>query len=161
MVFGLLYSVLAPFLLLFDYFDQILGWSTVHCPQVPSDIVLVLQILGIALYVIGYAMFVAGRLALKEHFAEAWNPSKLGKSFVDTGIYSRIRHPIYSGGIIYLTSLVVFFQTWFGLAVIIPAFVIMVRAASREKFLKEKFEKEYETYMKRTRRFFPKLRRHA
>ncbi len=107
-------------------------------------------------------MYVAGRLALKEHFAEAWNPSKLGKSFVNTGIYSRIRHPLYSGGIIYLTALVVFFQTWFGVAVIIPAFVIMVRTASKEeKFLKEKLGKEYEMYMKRTRRFFPKLRRHV
>lgn len=157
-LFGLLYSVLAPFLLLFGYFDQILGWSTISSLLAPSGIVLVLQVLGIVLYMIGYAMFVAGRLALKEHFAEAWAPSKLGKNFVSSGIYSRIRHPLYSGGIIYLTALVMFFQTWFGLVVVIPAFMIMVRAASKEeKFLKEKFGKEYELYMKRSGRFFPKL----
>nr|MDO8100514.1 isoprenylcysteine carboxylmethyltransferase family protein [Candidatus Njordarchaeota archaeon] len=157
-VFGLLYSLLSPFLLLFGYFGQVLGWSTISHEMLPPDIVFLLQVGGIVLYVIGYAIYVAGRLALKEHFAEAWRPAKTGSGFVSTGIYSRIRHPLYSGGFIYLTALILFFQTWFGLVLMIPAFVIMVRAASaEEKFLKEKFGKEYEMYVKRTGRFLPKL----
>jgi protein-S-isoprenylcysteine O-methyltransferase Ste14 len=107
-------------------------------------------------------MYVAGRLTLKEQFADMWAPSKLGKDFVRTGIYSRIRHPIYSGTIIYWIGLVLFFQTWFGLALLIPSFVIMVKAASKEEeFLMERFGKEYERYMSRTGRFLPKLRQQA
>lgn len=161
-VFDLLYLVLAPFLLLFGYFDQVLGWSTVHILLAPLNILVLFQVLGMGLFLVGIAMNVAGHLALKEQYADLWAPSKLGEDFVKTGIYSRIRHPIYSGVMMFEVGLVLYFQTWFGLALLIPTFVIIVKAASKEEeFLVKRFGEGYEEYMSRTRQFLPKLRQQA
>jgi protein-S-isoprenylcysteine O-methyltransferase Ste14 len=160
MVFTLLYLVLSPFLLLFGYFDRLLGWSTVSSQLVSLNAVLLLQLSGIALFIVGSAMSIAGRWTLKEYYADMWAPSKLGTDFIRTGIYSRIRHPIYSGTIIFESAIVLFFQTWFGLALLIPYFAIATEAAAKEeKFLKNRFGKKYEEYMNRTRRFLPKIRK--
>jgi protein-S-isoprenylcysteine O-methyltransferase Ste14 len=158
-VFDLLYLVLAPFLLLFGYFDQLLGWSTVSSLLAPLNILVLLQFTGIALFLVGEAMVVVGHLTLKEQYADLCAPSKLGRDFIRAGIYSRIRHPIYSGTMMFMMGLVLFFQTWFGLVLLIPSFAIIVKAASKEEeFLRKRFGKEYERYLSQTRRFLPKLR---
>jgi protein-S-isoprenylcysteine O-methyltransferase Ste14 len=152
--------VLAPFLQLFGYFDQLLGWSAAGSLLAPFNILLAFQISGIALFIVGVVIAVVGRLNLTEYYADLWAPRKLGNDFVRTGIYCRIRHPIYSGTIMFETAIVLFFQTWFGLALLLPCFALIVRATSKEEnFLREKFGKKYESYMSRTRRFLPKLRR--
>jgi protein-S-isoprenylcysteine O-methyltransferase Ste14 len=126
----------------------------------PLNIVLVLQVCGIALFIAGSALAVAGRWTLKEYYADIWAPSKLGTDFVKIGVYSRIRHPIYSGTIMYESALVLFFQTWLGLVLLIPYFVVVAEAAFREeKFLRNRYGKKYEAYMSQTRRFLPKIRK--
>jgi len=161
-VFDLLYLLLAPFLLLFGYFDPVLGWSTFRALLVPFNVLVLFQLLGMGLFLVGIAMSTAGHLALKEQYADLWAPTKLGDDFVRTGIYSRIRHPIYSGVMIFEVGLVLYFQTWFGLALLIPTFVIIVKEASKEEeFLVKRFGEGYEQYMRQTRQFLPKLQQHA
>ena len=155
--FSTLYGFLAPLFLLFDIYHLVFDWSTLTFLVSTSTFLLILQIAGLSMYIIGYIIYVAGRLEIKEWFAELWMPSKLGEGFTTTGIYGRIRHPLYAGGILFSFGIVVIFQTWFGLLLFIYPLIMMVRTAYKEEaLLLERFSEEYDQYMKRTGRFLPK-----
>ncbi|MFX1297813.1 MAG: methyltransferase family protein [Promethearchaeota archaeon] len=154
----IVFGFLAPFFLLFDIYHQLLDWSTLIYFISSANLLLILQILGCCLYVIGYIIYVMGRFELKGYFSELWNPAKLGDNFTRTGIYSRMRHPLYTGGFIFQIGLVILFQTWLGLLFFIPPTIITIKQALKEEqWMIERFGEEYKDYMKRTWRFFPKL----
>lgn len=78
-----------------------------------------------------------------------------GKSYVhttvivDTGLYSIIRHPQYTAGILFSLSLILISQNWFitimGVAVIIALYIDIIMADTYEI---EKFGDDYKRYMK-------------
>ncbi len=156
-IFDTIYGFLAPFFLVFDIYHPILDWSALSF-LLTSNLLLIMQILGIGFYLLGYIIYVAGRLEIKEKFSELWQPAKLGGGFAQTGIYRRMRHPLYTGGLIFNIGLIIMFQIWFGLLLFIPPTIIMIMGAVKEeKWLIEKYGEEYKRYMKQTWRFFPKL----
>jgi protein-S-isoprenylcysteine O-methyltransferase Ste14 len=85
---------------------------------------------------------------------------KRGKSFVettkmvDTGIYAIVRHPQYTGGIyaIFLTTLLWYPHWLFGVLGVIGTVVIYLGCREEDKYLIEKFGKDYKDYMKRVPR---------
>ena len=83
-----------------------------------------------------------------------------GKAFVnttrlvDTGIYSVVRHPQYTGGIfsIFLTTLLWYPHWLFGVLGIIGTAVIYMGCREEDQRLIEKFGDDYKDYMKRVPR---------
>ena len=152
------FGFLAPFFLIFDVFHPWLGWSTLIPFISSANTLLILQILGCSLYILGYIIYVTGRIKLGGFFADMWQPAKLGDGFTQTGIFSKIRHPLYTGSFNFQLGLVVMFQTWLGLLLFIPLSIITIKQASEEEqWMIERFGEEYKAYMKRTGRFFPKI----
>jgi protein-S-isoprenylcysteine O-methyltransferase Ste14 len=77
---------------------------------------------------------------------------------VTTGPYSRIRHPLYSAMMGYAISLVLVTANWFFIFFSAAAIVGTIsRIPREEKMMIEGFGEEYQAYMQRTGRFFPKL----
>jgi protein-S-isoprenylcysteine O-methyltransferase Ste14 len=80
-----------------------------------------------------------------------------GKSFVettklvDTGIYAIVRHPQYTGGIlaIFLTTLLWYPHWLFGVLGAAGTVVVYLGCREEDKYLIEKFGKDYKDYMKR------------
>lgn len=76
---------------------------------------------------------------------------------ITSGIYERIRHPIYLGNLLSFLSIPLIFNSWGGLLIIIlftiPALVYRIKI--EEEFLIKHFGKEYEDYMGRTGRMMP------
>ena len=82
-----------------------------------------------------------------------------GKSYVhttvivDTGLYSIIRHPQYTAGILFSLSLILISQNWLitimGVAVIIALYIDIIMADTYEI---EKFGDDYKRYMKKVPR---------
>jgi len=142
---------------LFNIYHLIFGWASIAPLLANPTILLILQIIGLSLYVIGYIIYVAGRLQIKEWFAELWMPTKLGDGFTQTGLYSRIRHLLYLGSIIFSLGIILIFQTWLGLILYLYPLMMTIKTAYKEESpLLERFGKDYERYMKQTGRFFPK-----
>ena len=70
---------------------------------------------------------------------------------VDTGIYSIIRHPQYTGGIfsIFLTTLLIYPHWLFGVMGIVGTYLIYIGTKTEDNILIEKFGDEYRQYMER------------
>lgn len=80
---------------------------------------------------------------------------------ITSGVYQRIRHPMYSAiWLIFLTQ-PVFVQNWLAGMSGILAFGLMysLRISQEELMMREKFGQAYDDYSKRTGRLWPRLKR--
>jgi protein-S-isoprenylcysteine O-methyltransferase Ste14 len=111
---------------------------------------------GIFLMVIGlllrqWAIFLLGRF-----FTTTVGVQKHQK-VVDYGPYRYIRHPAYSGLLLFGVGLVVALQSWGGILVILVIFGLAIgyRIHVEEKILVSELGDDYIQYMKKTRRLIP------
>ena len=89
-----------------------------------------------------------------------WSPQlQLRKEhhLVTTGPYARLRHPLYTGMLGYGTSLALVTANWFFVVFAIAAIAFLfARVPKEEQMMIKEFGEEYQAYMQRTGRFFPK-----
>ncbi|EOD42258.1 Putative protein-S-isoprenylcysteine methyltransferase [Candidatus Nanobsidianus stetteri] len=114
-------------------------------------------------YYIGFILFIIG--IILQGIAEAtlgkyYLPSigtVEGQKIVKDGIYKYIRHPGYLGEIIIFFGLGFVTYSLLGIlgAFIVSLMVYVGEVIPEEKYMLEKFGKEYEEYMKETFRFIP------
>ena len=76
---------------------------------------------------------------------------------VTNGPYSRVRHPMYAGFLLWGITWLLFTDNWAvgGALVGVVVFVVVFRLPDEEKVLTEHFGDEYRRYMARTGRFLP------
>ncbi|MBD3228796.1 MAG: hypothetical protein GF329_11475 [Candidatus Lokiarchaeota archaeon] len=154
---NVIFVFIVPILMIFDIYYLLMGWASVYF-LLPTDWIFFFQIVGLVLYVLGYTIYALGRIELGGMYSDLWEEVKIGEGIKKTGIFSKMRHPLYGGGVIFELGIVILFQTWLGLLLFIPLSIIMVRQAYKEEqWLIENYEDEYKAYMKKTWRFFPKL----
>lgn len=128
-------------------------------PRMPSPY----GVLSDALSYLGIAIIFAGVVVLITSFV------KLGKSLtanpvpkqdgvlVVTGLYSRVRHPIYFA-LLLLAAGVVLDAGWWPQLIIASMLYLQlnIKASFEERLLKQKYP-EYAKYAAKTPRFFPRL----
>ena len=99
----------------------------------------------------------------------AWTQYTLGKEWspqlqlrqehrlVTAGPYARIRHPIYTATMSIGVSFALVTANWvFVSLAVITIIMLVARVPREERMMIEAFGKEYQEYMRRTGRFFPK-----
>jgi len=80
-------------------------------------------------------------------------------TLVTSGPYRWVRHPLYTVGSTIFIAFGMMADSWFIAALGMLAFIGMtIRTPKEEANLIEKFGDEYREYMKRTGRYFPKIR---
>jgi protein-S-isoprenylcysteine O-methyltransferase Ste14 len=105
------------------------------------------KVIGAVIVGISFPLFVLARWQLGSSFSVKAKASRL----VTTGLYSRIRNPIYLFGGLFIVGLSLFLSPWGPLAValvIVPMQV--VRARREERVLAEAFGEEYVRYKSKT-----------
>lgn len=115
-----------------------------------SDIIL--KIIGILLIL---SVFVFEFLSHKKHKQAHDKAEKINK-LVTTGIYKKIRHPIYLGWVLLNIGAFLFIGTQLSLCISV-LFILFwyLEARSEERFLETRF-KSYKEYKKKTGMFLPK-----
>jgi protein-S-isoprenylcysteine O-methyltransferase Ste14 len=112
---------------------------------------------GAGLMVVSIPLMSWVHRTLGKHYSYALE-TKTEQKLVTTGPYSRVRHPLYSAhnlnnlGMIFLTAnipLIIF--------AIIGVPLTYMRMKDEERMMIEQFGSEYEEYITRTGRIFPKL----
>jgi protein-S-isoprenylcysteine O-methyltransferase Ste14 len=110
---------------------------------------------GLALYLVGLATAVAGRLQLGRSWANLEDYAVLpDQRLVTHGLYGYIRHPIYAGDLLLLAGLELALNSWLVVGVLAIAAVVWRQAAAEERVLAGSFP-GYEDYRRRTKRFIP------
>jgi protein-S-isoprenylcysteine O-methyltransferase Ste14 len=101
----------------------------------------------LALGLIGLGGVILARFTLGRSFSVAPKATEL----VTSGIYSRIRNPIYVSGIVFLVGLFLMLRTRY-LWVLLPVVAIMqtIRARQEARVLEAKFGDAYREYRMRT-----------
>jgi protein-S-isoprenylcysteine O-methyltransferase Ste14 len=116
------------------------------------------SVLGAAIAVAGLVIRVKAILALRENFSYVVHVGEKHR-LVTTGLYSRIRHPAYTGLIIYFIGLpLVTADLLLVLIALAVALVIVLRRIRiEERWLREQFGAEYEAWSARTKLLIPYL----
>ena len=108
----------------------------------------------------GMAGLISAQRALADNFSVALRV-KSDQTLVTHGPYARMRHPIYSFGLVVNAGLGVLTANWFillcGVAVVLVA--MLSRAKREEQMMLGAYGDQYQAYLERTGRFFPRLRR--
>ena len=76
---------------------------------------------------------------------------------VTNGIYRRVRHPMYLALLVYSVGQALALPNWIVGPSYAVAMVLLValRLGPEERMMREEFGKDYDTYMRRTKRLIP------
>lgn len=112
------------------------------------------QIVGSVVLMIGVGVRFVSVLTLGKHFTPDIGVLQ-DRRLVTKGLYSKVRHPSYTGEIIAFLGLAIIFQHFPSsiFIFVFPAAAFVYRAFVEEKKLIEEFGEEYLEYRKRTRMF--------
>lgn len=105
------------------------------------------QIVGLAIFVPAFVLFVLARIELGRAFSVKAKASTL----VTTGIYARIRNPIYVFGALMSVGIFLFIHRPWWLLIWVPLIPLqMFRVRKEEQVLEAKFGELYRDYKRRT-----------
>jgi protein-S-isoprenylcysteine O-methyltransferase Ste14 len=105
------------------------------------------KVIGAVIAGISFPLFVLARWQLGGSFSVKAKASRL----VTTGLYSRIRNPIYLFGGLFTVGLSLFLSPWGPLVVALVIVPLQVaRSRREERVLAEAFGEEYERYKSKT-----------
>lgn len=126
-------------------------------PELYGGLRLPLSILGLAMIAIGIGVVLFSFFKLGRSLTASPIPKSDGE-LVTTGLYSRVRHPIYFGLLLASFGVVLDAGPWPQLAVVLLLLILLNVKASFEEQLLTKQYPEYKKYAAKTPRFFPRLR---
>ncbi len=111
-----------------------------------------LQIIGFILVVLGFSFLLIARFQLRDQFS---TKTRKPRMLLKTGLYKRIKHPVYMGSLTALFGICIFligksFSAFVFFFWIIFFEIQRKRAQNEEKLLVKKFGEEYEKYCKQT-----------
>jgi protein-S-isoprenylcysteine O-methyltransferase Ste14 len=115
----------------------------------PAAVAGLLDVLGAALAIAGGVLAVVSARALGPSLTPYPRPGEPGR-FVERGPYRVVRHPIYLGGILFLTGFSLAFSPWALIATAALALVWGLKSSVEERFLRDHYP-EYVGYCDRTR----------
>lgn len=115
---------------------------------------------------IGVVLFMDAILLLYFSHADLgknWSPTlgiQKDHSLVTHGIYKSIRHPMYAAHLLWAIAQIFILHNWIAgfsfIVAMIPHYLL--RVGREEQMMIDQFGEEYEDYIKKTGRIFPRLR---
>jgi protein-S-isoprenylcysteine O-methyltransferase Ste14 len=113
--------------------------------------------LGIAMFLCGLIIRRISILRLKRQFS-IYVAIQENHQLITTGIYSKIRHPIYLGAVSSLIGFVLVFPTLLGfLFIVIYSMLLTHRMAQEERLMLKHFGSVYEEYVSKSYRLIPHI----
>jgi len=118
---------------------------------------LAIQAVGLALILSGLALHWWARSHLRHFYVEDVQFQE-GQYLVDTGPYSRVRHPVFSSFFLIALGMMLVNPALTTLAMVVYVAIDFTSAARQEEALLSDKLPEYAGYMQRTGRFIPRWR---
>ena len=132
--------LLMPAVMVFSAVDHRFGWS-----PVPTAV----SLIGDVLVVIGLGL--TQLVVIQNSYAAANITVEHGQKVVSTGLYGRVRHPMYAGVLIMMAGVPVALGSWWGLVILIPTVIgLAVRILDEENMLNQELD-GYREYTEQVR----------
>ncbi|MGD8456557.1 MAG: isoprenylcysteine carboxylmethyltransferase family protein [Anaerolineales bacterium] len=110
---------------------------------------------GLLCFALGCALVVWTTIALGRLYSAEVTLQK-NHQLVTSGPYTHIRHPRYSGGILYVLGFSLLFHSWIGvIGVVLSIAVFLWRIRDEEALMHAEFGREWEKYCQHTWRLIP------
>ena len=139
LIFCAIYVLVAA-LLVVSALDHRFGWTTVP---------LWLVVVGDVLVVVGLVL--AQWVVIQNSYAAATIRVEEGQRLATTGLYGLVRHPMYAGALIMMLGTPLALDSYWGLAVVIPAAAVLgIRILDEERMLTDELD-GYREYRQRVR----------
>lgn len=136
-------------------FILFIGYALVHHFGLFQFPVWVLN-LGLLMAILGIIILLLALLHLNKNLSPFPSP-KLESELVTNGLYKWMRHPIYSGILLFAFGYAIYSQNEFRLLIAFALLVLFYfKSSYEEKMLCQKFD-DYAAYRKAKGRFFPFL----
>ena len=104
---------------------------------------------------IAISLFISAKISLGNNYSDCFEQKKPNK-IVKTGLYSTVRHPIYTSNIILVLSVLVISGSYLiFISLILITLFYTISAFREEKYLVNRFP-SYARYSKKTGMFVPK-----
>jgi protein-S-isoprenylcysteine O-methyltransferase Ste14 len=114
-----------------------------------------IRVIGTAIYTAGLLVAIAARFQLGDNWSNIETGQVLThQQVVSRGIYSYIRHPIYTGDLLLLLGLELALNSWLVLGVLVLIPVVLLKAIKEEQMLQRELA-GYGDYCRETKRFIP------
>jgi len=106
------------------------------------------HIAGAVLLATGFIGWLTARLQIREFFAV----TAQAQGLVTTGIYSRIRNPVYFFGVVLFAGMALFLTLpwWVFFVILLIIFMQVLRARNEARVLEAKFGDAYREYRRKT-----------
>jgi protein-S-isoprenylcysteine O-methyltransferase Ste14 len=112
------------------------------------------RIVGWPLMISGFALFLAGLVRLGKGLTPLPCPKDCAP-LIETGPFALVRHPMYSGGLVFALGWALFVRSWLTVGYVVVLFIFLdFKSRREEKWLWEKFP-TYRDYQKRVRKLIP------
>ena len=106
-----------------------------------------LHIVGASITLISFIFWIVARFQL----GEAFSVMPKAKHLVTSGIYSKVRHPVYVFSSLALLGITIFFRNPFILCLFLGFLMVqIIRVRKEDKVLSESFGSKYKEYKKTT-----------
>jgi protein-S-isoprenylcysteine O-methyltransferase Ste14 len=110
---------------------------------------------GLALLTLGGTLRLAAVFVLGRRFSGLVAIQE-GHRLQTDGLYRYLRHPSYTGMLLYMAGFVLVFRCWLGLLLVAGTLAILLaRMDAEEALLESEFGEEYRSYCRRTCRLVP------
>jgi protein-S-isoprenylcysteine O-methyltransferase Ste14 len=104
-------------------------------------------IIGLILGIPSLALVITGRIQLGKAFAVM----PAAKGLVTTGLYSKLRHPLYLfADLVFLAVFIIIGLPWLLVLWVVLVFIQAIQSRREEKFLADAYGAEYENYKAHT-----------
>jgi len=116
-----------------------------------------LSLVGFMLFIPGLVIYLAARMTLGRLFSKTLVIVE-GHELITHGIYRHVRHPSYTGSILFFLGLPLLFNSVLGFAIVLPMILlVLLRIPIEENMLLREFGEDYREYMKRTKKLIPSV----
>ncbi len=148
----ILLFILHPFLIILAFYENIL----LIVPYLSFWNNVIISYIGLALTIIGGLITIIARLQLGK-YATGELMIQQEHQLVQRGLYRKIRHPIYLGGLIGIIGFPLVLRSLIiTIAVFVLDLLVFIQRMNREeKLLQEEFGDEYRAYMNESKRLIP------
>ncbi|MFI5251957.1 MAG: methyltransferase family protein [Bacteroidota bacterium] len=137
--------------------NRTLNYTTLVIPAVASPVFLyyiitnytmdMYRIIGLVIVIPSFLLLIIARIQLGGSFSLRAQADQL----VTSGLYSKIRHPIYFFGLIYISGWAFCLKTFYIILLAVLVLIMQIRRSRKEeKVLEEKFGKAYTDYKQTT-----------